>query len=129
VTFNSSTATGNATGFDLETEVFANGADTEANNCVNWSNTDRGFYLGGSRIIVSDCKAVGEEVGIRVEGTNNTVTDSSRCTLTGKTAYSSGREAFWPNNSNYNSIARNTFYDCGANTSWNSIHLSNMSHL
>jgi hypothetical protein len=33
VTFNSSTATGITTGFDLESEVFANGADTHANNC------------------------------------------------------------------------------------------------
>jgi hypothetical protein len=46
VTFNSSTATGNATGFNLESEVFAKGADTQANNCISWSNTDRGFYLG-----------------------------------------------------------------------------------
>jgi hypothetical protein len=76
VTFSSSTAAGNATGFDLETDVFANGADTQANNCVGWSNTDRGFYLGGLRIIVSGCKAVGEAVGIRVEGTNNTVAGS-----------------------------------------------------
>jgi parallel beta-helix repeat protein len=47
--------------------------------------------------------------------------------LTGNTAYGSGREVIWLNNSNYNSIRGNTFYDCGANTSWNSIHLLNMS--
>jgi hypothetical protein len=46
VTFNSSTATGNATGFGLESEVFANEAYTQANSCISWSNTDRGFYLG-----------------------------------------------------------------------------------
>jgi parallel beta-helix repeat protein len=96
------------------------------------------------RIIVSGCKAVSEAVGICVKGTNKTVTGcyvpvvsqqayfvtgSSRCTLTGNTAYGSGGEAIWlNNNSNYNSIRGNTFCDCDAtNTSWNSIHLSNTS--
>jgi parallel beta-helix repeat protein len=31
-------------------------------------------------------------------------TGSSRCTFTGNTAYGSGREAIWLNNSNYKSI-------------------------
>jgi hypothetical protein len=62
VTFSSSTAAENATGFDLETDVFANGADTQANNCVGWSNTDRGFYLGGLRSLSLVARQSGKQL-------------------------------------------------------------------
>jgi hypothetical protein len=75
VTFNSSTATGNATGFNLESEVFAKGADTQANNCISWSNIDRGFYLGRSESLpLVASKSAKQAVEIRIKGTNNTVT-------------------------------------------------------
>ena len=129
IIFKGCTAKGNNTGFDLEPGTFAGGSIAViANGCISHSNSYRGFYLNGTRSAIVNSVSYGNVIGIRAEGTLNTIANNlvltnsqegmqlsglKRSTVSGNIIYGNGRTGIWLGACEFVTVCANHLFENG----------------